>query len=126
MTRIMNVPESFQGVPDGAAPEMFYQKGAVDGDRGYWKSAPVGSICIYKPTTLNAVRLQKVMANGRDDDWAHVVGQIAQRVTRADFTDGGSTSGTLVLRGTIPIGAIVLGSSITSLTGFTGDTSATV
>lgn len=41
------------------------------------------------------------------------------------FTDGGSTSGTLVLSHTIPAGAVYARTLFTSLTGFTGDVSAT-
>lgn len=54
----------------------------------------------------------------------HVV-RIQQTVARSAFTDGGSTSGTYTLTaGTIPVGATVLGSAVTAITGFTGDTSA--
>lgn len=52
------------------------------------------------------------------------VGYIEEYVTRAQFTDGGSTSGTYVLKTAIPVGAHVLGTTYTQITGFTGDTSA--
>jgi len=42
------------------------------------------------------------------------------------FTDGGSTAGTLELDTTIPAGAVVERSTIHSLTGFAGDTSAVI
>lgn len=48
--------------------------------------------------------------------------KIAQWVTYDDFTDGGSTTGTLALTPTIPAGSFVLGSKVTVKTGFTGDT----
>lgn len=41
------------------------------------------------------------------------------------FTDGGGTSGTLVLSHTIPAGAVYVRSTVHSLVGFAGDTSAT-
>jgi hypothetical protein len=41
------------------------------------------------------------------------------------FTDGGSTSGTLVLANTIPAGAVYAQTLFTSLVGFAGDVSAT-
>lgn len=41
------------------------------------------------------------------------------------FTDGGSTSGTLVLSHTIPAGAVYAQTLVTGLVGFTGDVSAT-
>lgn len=49
-----------------------------------------------------------------------------QTFTRAQMIDGGSTAGTLDLSTTIPAGAVFLQSILTSLTGFTGDTSATI
>jgi len=47
-------------------------------------------------------------------------------VTRADFTDGGSTIGTYALKATIPAGAWVHQTILQNVTGFTGDTSATI
>ena len=47
-----------------------------------------------------------------------------ETVTRAQFTDGGSTAGTLDLGISIPAGAIFARAAVTALTGFTGDTSA--
>lgn len=41
-----------------------------------------------------------------------------------DFTDGGSTAGTLELSTTIPAGAVFMQALIDDVTGFTGDTSA--
>jgi hypothetical protein len=59
-------------------------------------------------------------------------GQAVNRLTTfqqvcpvTSFTDGGSTSGTLVLSHTIPAGAVYLQTLLTSLVGFTGDVSAT-
>lgn len=49
-----------------------------------------------------------------------------QAITRAQFTDGGSTSGTKDLNVSIPAGAVFQRSLVTGLTGFTGDSSATV
>lgn len=49
-----------------------------------------------------------------------------QTVRLAEFTDGGSTVGTLDLNHTIPAGAVFLQSAVTGITGFAGDTSATL
>ena len=49
-----------------------------------------------------------------------------QAVSYSNFTDGGSTSGTLALSVTIPAGAVYLQTILTDLVGFTGDTSATI
>lgn len=53
-----------------------------------------------------------------------VVGVLTETVTVAQFTDGGSTSGTYQLAGSLPAGAIVLYSKIGPVTGFAGDTTA--
>jgi hypothetical protein len=49
---------------------------------------------------------------------------LRQRVTFDEFTDGGSTVGTFVLTGTIPVGAVALRTTVTDVVGFAGDTSA--
>lgn len=48
----------------------------------------------------------------------------SETVTRASFTDGGSTAGTYALGISIPAGAVFARSLVTAVTGFTGDTSA--
>lgn len=50
----------------------------------------------------------------------------SQTFTRAQMTDGGSTSGTIDLSTTIPAGAVYQQTLCMALTGFTGDTSATM
>jgi hypothetical protein len=49
-----------------------------------------------------------------------------QAIAFGDFTDGTSTSGTLALTTSIPAGAVFVQSIITSIVGFTGDTSAVI
>jgi len=49
---------------------------------------------------------------------------IQQTVALADFTDGGGTSGTVVLRDGIPVGALAVQTLIDDVTGFAGNTSA--
>ena len=49
---------------------------------------------------------------------------ITQTFTYDEFTDGGSTSGTLELSSDIPVGAVVMQTLIDDVTGFAGDTSA--
>ena len=53
-----------------------------------------------------------------------IYGKIEQDVVVADFTDGGSTVGTLVLDGVLPKGAIFLFAKVTNIVGFAGDTTA--
>jgi len=52
--------------------------------------------------------------------------KVSQVVEYSDFTDGGSTSGTLNLRKKIPAGSFVIGSKVKVIEGFTGDTSCTL
>ncbi len=53
--------------------------------------------------------------------------KITQTVTRAQMTDSGGVTGTFTLTdGTLPVGSVVLFSAVTSVVGFTGDTSATL
>lgn len=54
------------------------------------------------------------------------VDYIEERVTRSQFTDGGSTAGTYTMKVQIPVGAEVVKTLITNVTGFIGDTSAVV
>lgn len=49
---------------------------------------------------------------------------LTETVLKSAFTDGGSTSGTYAMTGTIPVGAILLGTKVLVNTGFSGDTSA--
>jgi hypothetical protein len=49
---------------------------------------------------------------------------LSETVLRAQFTDGGGTSGTYQMTGYVPKGAILLGSKVLVDIGFTGDTSA--
>lgn len=49
-----------------------------------------------------------------------------QSVTLSEFTDGGSTAGTLDLNVSIPVGAVFAQTLIDDVTGFAGDTSATI
>ena len=51
-------------------------------------------------------------------------GLITEYVTRGQFTDGGAAVGTYQMKSAIPIGAHVLATTYTEITGFIGDTSA--
>jgi hypothetical protein len=51
---------------------------------------------------------------------------LTETVAVAQFTDGGSTSGTYQMAGALPAGAIVLASKIGPVVGFAGDTTATL
>ena len=113
----------------GAGPDEWYGTSAVDGDREPWVRAPVGSVYVRKTSaTANTRRYVKRQAEGRDDDWGALGGNhvLQQYVVYTDFTDGGGAAGTLALTETIPAGAWVEQVVLKNLTGFTGDTSATI
>ena len=55
-----------------------------------------------------------------------VLQKYSETVGYAAFTDGGGAAGTFDLSLTIPIGATVLRTVLTSVTGFAGDTSAVI
>lgn len=52
------------------------------------------------------------------------IGVLTETVTVAQFTDGGGTSGTYQMAGSIPAGAVALLSKVGPVTGFAGDTTA--
>lgn len=51
-------------------------------------------------------------------------GKVSQIVQYSDFTDGGSTAGTLTMKQQIPAGSLVLFTNVKVKTGFSGDTTA--
>jgi hypothetical protein len=72
-------------------------------EKGYEITPPTG-----KALVLNGVEIKKITAT----------------VGFAAFTDGGAAVGTYSLGAVIPVGSVYLGTAITSVTGFAGDTSA--
>jgi hypothetical protein len=55
-----------------------------------------------------------------------MVGCLSETVAVTAFTDGGGTSGTYQMAGSVPAGAVLLISKITPVAGFAGDVSATI
>lgn len=51
-------------------------------------------------------------------------GSFSQTLSLSDFTDGGSTTGTVVLTSQIPLGSVYQQTMVTDITGFIGDTTA--
>lgn len=124
-----NEPTWLQSGVNGQMPAQWAGVDLPDGDRVPWVSVPIGSLYMYKPSEVAAPRFyQKRAVNDRDDDWGLLGGNhvLQQRVTRAEFTDGGSASGTFVLTEKIPVGAWVEQVILKDVTGFTGNTSATL
>jgi len=126
---IINKPEPFESGTDGAAPQQWYGKATLDGTRGPWATAPIGSFYWQKLSATANRLFRRVKAahatlGARTDDWAEGVGVLTQTVKVSEFTDGGSTSGTFVLTPTLPIGAFAVQTTLLNVVGFAGDTSA--
>lgn len=131
----MRIVNSGQFDPDnmrGPQPEIFYGTVVPDGDGAVdninFKDAVQPSHVWRKVTDNHFQEWVKVKADtgGRNDDWVLSRGIICQRVLFSEFTDGGGTSGTKDLNATIPAGSVFERSLVTNITGFTGDTTATL
>jgi hypothetical protein len=120
--KIPNYPDLWESAIDGSAPAVWFGNTVPDGDAKPFTLAPVGSTYIQNETTPTSY--VKTTDASLDSDWSAAMGVVAQRVLRSQFTDGGSTSGTLTMTGSIPAGAFVLRTVISDLTGFIGDTTA--
>jgi hypothetical protein len=120
-----NYPEYLESGVAGPYPTEWFGVDAVDGDAGDWIAVGTGSRYMTRDLAndLTQLPLQKVKNESLDSDYTGWQ-VICETVLRADFTDGGSTSGTYVMKQTIPAGAWVLRTILQDLTGFTGDTSA--
>lgn len=79
----------------------------------------------YRTITGGYELWTKVANDGLATDWLGK-GVIADTFGVADMTDGGSTTGTFVMTGDIPAKSFGHVASVVNLTGFTGDTSATI
>lgn len=123
-----NEPQFTQSGISGPRPAHWANVGAVDGDAGHWLAAPKGSTYTRIDLTNNQSlgHWTKLKEDGADNDWCEGLGVITETVALADFTDGGGAAGTYVLTRGIPQGAFVLRTVLVNVTGFTGDTSATI
>lgn len=112
--------------PFGAAPELVWTHVAPNFSADPFTKLAIGSMVVSNLATTEI--WQKVsVANGDAQDW--VVGSgmkaVRQTITRAQLTDV-TTTGTIDLDQDIPAGAYVLRTTLTNVTGFIGDTSATI
>jgi hypothetical protein len=113
----------------GAMPtDIWFGTLAIDGDAAPFILAPVGQVYVLKDLTNNLMQVHiKRQHVPHDHDWGPIgLGVICETVTLSDFTDGGSTIGTYVMKQTIPVNAIVLKSTVSVESGFIGDTTATL
>lgn len=100
----------------GKIPGEFYNTATPDGDAARWLRAPIGTTQWKKVGAQQVEEYVKVKNDGANDDWVLARGIISQAVDIGDFTDGGSTTGTLALTASIPIGAYVLRSFLVNNT----------
>ncbi len=113
----------------GPLPTWWAESNAVDGDDRDFANRSAGSVYARIDRTNRNIRYYvKRKEDARDDDWGALgsVHCISDTFTRAQMTDGGGTSGTFVLGETIPVGAFVYRTILHAVTGFTGDTTATI
>ena len=112
----------------GALPIHWCGTKAVDGDATEF--AKVGKGSTYTRLDLTNKQIlgtyTKLKEDSRDDDWVEGLGCVTETVAYTDFTDGGSTSGTYTLSKQVPSGAYIQRTTIINVTGFAGDTSATI
>jgi hypothetical protein len=107
--------------------DMWFGTNAIDGDAAPFSVAPVGQVYVLKDLTNNLMQAWvKRKHVPHDNDWGPLGGVyvISETVDYTDFTDGGSTAGTYVLKQTVPVDAVALRTRLSVQTGFTGDTSA--
>lgn len=115
---------------EGLRMEFLYGTVRPDGDgragEVNWKAAAKGTRYFAQLTDNQSEEYVKVKNDGADNDWVLVNGVISQSLVYADFTDSTSTTGTKELNGTIPVGAYLEKAQVQDVTGFTGDTTATI
>lgn len=105
------------------APHILEGTSAPD-TSDFFTKRPVGTLYLRHIANGHVQTYQKICDNDLAGDWRCIAAVISQRVSIADFTDGGGASGTLNLSNDIPIGAIVDPISVMDVTGFAGDVSA--
>lgn len=91
----------------GRIPSPLFGDVEMDGSERPFRDAPLGSVYYCRPEPYHTQVWVKVEDNDHDRDWVLERGIIRRTLTLADFTDGGSASGTAVLGPTIPSGAVV-------------------
>jgi hypothetical protein len=88
---------------------------------------------LFGTSTVQPGQIVKVVSDGAGTWYAEAPGGLSlgrlfvyqETCPVTSFTDGGSTSGTLVLSHTVPAGAVYAQTLVTGLVGFAGDVSAT-
>lgn len=105
-------------------PPSYYGDDLPNGDSSPWKNFPVGTEYTRTVATGHYQTWVKVADRNEDQDWHLVQGRVTIKAVKSDFTDGGSTSGTLATGVVIPSHTYVWGALIHTTVAWSGDTSA--
>lgn len=125
MSNRTNAPGYLESGIDGPVPSDWYGTAAIDGDGGDFARSAPGFSYIRRDLTNNLATLPryKQLASLKESDWTGLQ-CVAERVTVAQFTDGGGASGTYALKTQIPIGAWAMQTILADVVGAAGDTTA--
>ena len=113
----------------GAVPDWLSGTDAVDGDAvPFVQMAPGSKYTLLDTTNELGESYEKRENFGQDEDWGAVGGMLVIQETFAysDMADGGGAAGTYTMNNQIPVGAYVLQTAVVNVTGFAGDTSASL
>lgn len=109
----------------GAQPHIFYGTTAITGSAQPFLGKPLGSKYIRNGAGF-VHEYMKLQNNGANADWVLLQGVVIDTIALADVTDGGAAIATFTMTGDIPIGAEASRTDLRSITGWAGDTSATI
>lgn len=115
--RITNDPTFNPHPVAGEQPHLFHGDARPDATSLFTDKGQ-GTVYICHPNAYQTEFWRKVKNDGTANDYICKEGYIAQDVSFDDFTDGGSTTGTLVLSGTLPAGSYVTGTYLLDVTGW--------
>jgi hypothetical protein len=123
----MRISNDFQFNPHPVTtgnPELFWGTSRPDGESTFDDKLP-GTVYTAILTTNQQETWVKVKNGGLASDWVCLQGVICQRITKADFTDSGTTL-TKAVNGTLPVGAYYEFAKVDEVVAFSGDTTATI
>lgn len=124
----MNLSTTFTQGQDtflGAKPSIWFGDNLPDGDAYPWKDAAVGSMYTYRGTGIT-ICYTKVSDSDDDADWVGEGCIYDLDILYTDFTDNEDATGEYSLAVDIPAGAYVTHAVVRNVTGFAGNTSATL
>lgn len=124
----MNLKSTFREAQDtflGKQPSIWFGETALNGASSPWKDAAVGSMYTYRATGTT-ICYTKVSDSDDSADWVGEGVIYDLDILFSDFTDNEDATGEYNLAVDIPAGAYVSHVVVRNVTGFAGDTSATL